>query len=359
MNCMLIYLLAYPGIRFFQSRERFFYRYKMTVLINILISVGTAALSVFLVLCMNDKLTGRILGYITPVVVLGGGLYLYFFVRGGKIDLSCWKYAIRICIPYIPHLLSLHLLNSMDQIMIRQICGAEDTALYSLAYMCGAVITILLASMNEAFSPWLGDKLYRQEYREIRKVSKKYILIFSVLAYGAMLAAPEILLVLGGRSYLAAKYVLPPVTMGCICQFLYTMFVNIEQIRKKTVGMAIASVSAALLNYVLNAVFIPQYGYIAAAYTTLAGFAWLLLSHMLIVYKMRMSHVYDYKFIAAVVFVSFAFCIFVNVLYKNNAFRYIILGAYLIALLIIIWFFRDKFQNLICIILKKEKDKKK
>ena len=74
-----------------------------------------------------------------------------------------------------------------------------------------------------------------------------------------------------------------PVAMGCVCQFMYTLYVNIEQYKKKTVGMAIASVTAALINYALNALFIPKYGYIAAAYTTLFGYLVLFIIHMLIV----------------------------------------------------------------------------
>ncbi|MCI8566631.1 MAG: oligosaccharide flippase family protein [Lachnospiraceae bacterium] len=357
LNCMLIYLLTYPGLRFFQIRERCFYRYKATVLTNILLSIGTAVLSVFLVVCMSDKLTGRIIGYVAPAIFMGTIVYAFFFIHERKIDLSCWKYAIHICIPYIPHLLSLHILNSMDRIMIRQICGAEDTALYSLAYMCGSIITILLVSMNEAFSPWLGDKLYRKEYGVIRIFSKKYILLFFCLAYGAILAAPEILLILGGESYLEAKYVMPPVAMGCMCQFVYTMFVNIEQINKKTIGMAIASVSAALINYGLNAIFIPKYGFIAAAYTTLAGFIWLLLSHMFIVYKMKMSKVYDYAFIGIVMLVSLGFSILANGLYRKNGLRHIVLGVYIISLIFVAIYFKKLIKKVIAIILKKEPSK--
>ena len=69
---------------------------------------------------------------------------------------------------------------------------------------------------------------------------------------GIMLIVPEFLLIMGGQSYIEAIYVMPPVAFGCVCQFIYTMHVNIEQFKKKTVGMAIASISAAGLNYLLN-----------------------------------------------------------------------------------------------------------
>ena len=46
-------------------------------------------------------------------------LYIVIFWRGKKINLSYWKYALPICLPFIPHLLSLTVLNSMDKTIMR------------------------------------------------------------------------------------------------------------------------------------------------------------------------------------------------------------------------------------------------
>ena len=125
---------------------------------------------------------------------------------------------------------------------------------------------------------------------------------------------------------------MPPVAMGCICQFLYTMMVNIEQIKGKTVGMAFASMAAAVTNYVLNLLLIPRFGYIAAAYTTLVGYLLLLGLHMWIVYRMGMSHTYSYRFIVGMLIVTSIFTLLVNAIYAIRVVRYILLLGYLIVL---------------------------
>lgn len=323
MNLILIYCFFYETVNIFQMSERFQYRYKRAVFIALLVSVSTAILSVLLVLNMQDRLTGRILGTVIPPSVIGVFIVFYFIKNGNGIDFTVWKYALKICIPFVPHLLSLTFLNSVDRIMITRICGAEDNAMYSVAYTCGHMVTILLTSLNGAFSPWLGDKLHEKKFDEIKKISKYYIGMFCVLAVGLMLLAPEILLIMGGHRYLEAKYVMTPVAMGCVCQFLYTLFVNIEQYMKKTVGMAFASVSAALLNYILNAIFIPQYGYYAAAYTTLAGFLFLLLVHMLLVKKLGYGQVYSYSFVGLITLIMMIITMGVNLLYGYITIRYI------------------------------------
>ena len=336
INCSLVYLLLHPAVQLFQCRERYNYRYKMSVALSLGMSLGTALLSVILVLLLNDRLTGRVLGHVLPTLFVGGTIYAFLIIKGKRIDVKCWRYAIKICLPYIPHMLSLTLLNTMDRVMIKQICGATDTALYSLAYSCGTIITLLISSMNGAFAPWLGDKLNEKDFASIRGFSRIYIGLFCALALGIMLGTPEVLLILGGTEYLPAVYCIPPIAMGCVCQFIYTMFVNVEQFSKKTVGMAIASMSAALFNYILNSLLIPRYGYVAAAYTTLASFMWLLIAHMYLVYRLKLSQIYEYKFIAGVVVVMCGLTAGGNWLYTNTLVRWIVIILYVAVLLVVL-----------------------
>lgn len=331
LNAMLVYLFFSPAVLLFQDRERFRFEYKKTVAASLFVSLGTTVLSVVLAVCAGNRLNGVILGYILPTVVLGAALWFRLAVKGRIIRIRCWKYALPICLPYIPHILSMTMLNTMDKTMITSWCGAEDNAMYSIAYTCGSAVSLLAMSLNSAYSPWLGEKLEQntpESFREINRFSRVYIAAFFVTAVGIMAVAPEILYILGGRRYLEAKYVLAPISMGCVCQFLYTMFVNVEQYKKKTVGMAVASVAAALVNLVLNCIFIPRLGYLAAAYTTLAGYLCLLLAHMYLVRRMKLDGVYSFRLVLITVVCGIAVMIGMTALYRSNPLRYLFLGIY-------------------------------
>ena len=115
------------------------------------------------------------------------------------------------------------LLNAMDRIMIDRWCGSEQTALYSLAYNCGAIVTLLLNSINSAFSPWLGEKLSENKSDEVRAFSKVYISGFIVFSFGIMLIAPEVLLLLGGKNYYEAIYVMT----SCFYGMYLSIFVHV------------------------------------------------------------------------------------------------------------------------------------
>ncbi len=347
INSMFVYLLFLPAVNLFQTREQFFYRYKTSVLLSFLLSIGASVLSVVFVINFENRLDGRILGYILPTILIGMVLYVLIWRRGIRIDFSDWGYALKICVPYIPHLLSLTVLGSTDRIMITKICGEGDTALYSVAYNVAMIITMLLSALNGAFSPWLGEKLAKKEYKDIRKVSKIYICIFVYLVIGIMLLAPEVLMIMGGKAYMSAKPVMIPVILGCMCQFLYTLFVNVEQFSKKTVGMAFASMSAALLNYGLNMWLIPKFGYIAAAYTTLIGYMWLLVIHMILVRFMKMSQVYSYRFVLVIIVFMCSVSFGMRYLYNNILMRYVIICIYILFLIYAGWKNRNQVLKII------------
>ena len=198
---------------------------------------------------------------------------------------------------------------------------------------------------SNAFSPWLGEQLSKSNYKKIRQVSSPYAVIFSFIACGIVLLTPEILFILGGNSYMEAKWVIPPVAAGCIMQFLYCMYVNVEQYEKKTRAMALASVAAALINLVLNYIFINKYGYIAAAYTTYIGYLFLLLMHMYLVKRIGMKNLYNNKIIVGVVIVVSAFMIAVNFLFYNNVLRYLFGSIYFIAIIFIVIRYKNFTQT--------------
>lgn len=138
-----------------------------------------------------------------------------------------------------------------------------------------------------------------------------------------------------------------PVSMGCICQFLYTLFVNVEQFKKKTIGMAFASAVAAIVNLTLNYIFIPQIGYLAAAYTTLVGYLCLLCIHMYLVYRLKLNNVYSYRFVWGAVFVGMCAMILITLSYSMPAIRYIALGIYCLLLFLLFFKFKDQVLKLV------------
>ena len=125
-------------------------------------------------------------------------------------------------------------------------------------------------------------KIRDGEYKNIGKVSYTLLCIVAALNIILMICAPEIIAIMAPPSYNEAIWVIPPVAMSVYFMFMYSLFANFEFYYEKTHFMMIASVSGAILNIVLNYIFIRIYGFIAAGFTTLACYIFYCVAHYLV-----------------------------------------------------------------------------
>lgn len=355
IHLMFLYLLVTPAYSMLITKHRAFYRYKTFVTLTGVSLVSATLTSLLLVVLMENKFTGRLLGNYVPHIVMNLIIFVYLIAKGKRIKIKYWKYALIICLPLVPHNLSLYLLSSSDKILITKMCGSEYTAIYSIAYSCYHIITILFDSMNKAWAPWLLESLHKENYAAIKKNSKIYIGVFMALIAGVLMLVPEIIYIFGGKKYQEAIYCLPPLAASCAFQFIYTMYVNIEFYKKKTFGVAGATIIASLINIGLNFIFIPmnpEKSFVIAAYTTLAGYIILFILHYFIVNRMKMSFVYDIGYIIKMLFVILTVSGIMNILYMYIVIRYIVVLIYGAIAVYFIYKYRDIIKG---ILLKKKK----
>lgn len=349
IHLMYLSIIFSSALNIFQAKQRIDYEYKKSVIVAFLTSILTVFVSILLVLLMNNKLNGRIIGQTFPAIFVNICLAFFLIKKGKKFNYDYAKYAVTICLPYIPHLLAMNILSQYDRIQINKICGPTFTALYSMAYSCALIINIFLNSLNNAWSPWLGEKLNEKKYLDIKTASRKYLLIFLAIGILIFFITPEILLIIGGKKYSTAIYVMPPIIAGSIFQFIYTLYVNIEMFEKKVWRVALATGVAAIINIFLNQIFIEKYGYIAAAFTTMFCYMILCLFHYLNVKRLKLTMVYDTKFIILVMLATLLLMVVTYLIYDNYIVRYILILIYIIFAIL----FVKKNKTNILLILKK------
>lgn len=347
IHIMFIYMLTAPSLQIFQAKNRIFMQYKSATFLTISSSIISVIISIIFVFLANDKLFGRIFGQEITLILFNTTIFVWILLKGKSFNVNYAKYALLIALPLIPHLLAGNLLGSSDKIVIQKLCGSKDLAFYSLAFNCASLARVLWDSLNQAMIPWLFDKLSMKEYKKISKISKYYVFLFMIVALGIMLFVPEVILVFGGKQYLDAKYVMPPIIMGSCFQFVYALYVNIEMYKKKTFSVSIGTLLATSLNIPLNYFFVEKFGYIAAAYTTLFCYGLLLLFHYLIVRYMNMHIVYFNKYNAIILSLMCIITLLMNYVYQIELLRRILLSVYIFALLFTILHYRNDIKRLI------------
>lgn len=335
IHLIFTYFLFYPAIEMFQTKNRILYKYKLSTFLSVGSVVVSTLLSLLGVLLLQNRYIGRLFGYYTPLIIVNLCIYIYILKKSKKISVKYWKYAISISLPLVWHTLSTNILNSSDRVMINNMCGATANAFYSVAYSCAMIVQILWTSMNSAWSPWAFEKMDEQDYKTLKKASIPYIIFFGIIVLGFMLLAPEVIWIMGGESYLSAVYVIPPVMVAYVFQFVYSLYVNIEIYSKKSIYIATGTTCAAIINIVLNLIFIPSFGYIAAAYTTLAGYVALFLIHFAFVKKIKKERWYNTKFNFLFLFVFLIIMLLCNVLYSFSYLRFLVIGGIMLSVLLL------------------------
>lgn len=99
-----------------------------------------------------------------------------------------------------------------------------------------------------------------------------YVHLMTYAMVALILVGPEILKIFADQRYWEGMSIIPPIALANYMIFMYTMYVYIEHYYKKTVYITKNTLIAAGLNVILNFILIPKYGYVAAAYTTLASY---------------------------------------------------------------------------------------
>ena len=336
INLVFVYLMCYPAMQMFLIKNQINYNYKSTIVVSLISSFLSTFFSILFTVYFIGGLRGRIVGYFVPLIICNFVLYILLIKKGKSISTKYWKYALLISFPLIWHLLAGYILNSSDRIMITSLISAEANALYSVPYMLSMVVSLLWSSMNNAWSPWAYEKMDKKEYNELFSKSKPYTIFFLVIVMLFILVGPELLFIMGGKNYLQAKYIIPPVMIGYTFQFIYSLYVNIEFYHKKQFNIAISTMTAAIINIILNFLLLKKFGYIIAAYTTLIGYIVLLFMHYLSVRKLNCEGWYDTKFFVKICLLSLCSIPVFILLYKYNVIRYIFIGLLFITAVVFI-----------------------
>ena len=211
----------------------------------------------------------------------------------------------------------------MKQIMITKICGEDETAVYTVAYTVATILLILWNSVDATYAPWIYQKMENKEYQSIGKRAQQILSVFLVGAIVATLFAPEIMMFLAPASYLEGVYIIPAVSAGVFFIAVYSLYMRIELYLKKMHTVTIGTVTAAIANLALNALFIPKFGYYAAAYTTLFCYALLSVFHFLNVKRLGYAHIYKNRFVLGISVLMILLIMAVSLVYRYPIIRYI------------------------------------
>ena len=273
-------------------------------------------------------------------LIVGLILAVYILSKGKTlIDPPLWKKTVRFALPLIPHYLGFAFLNGTDKLMINAMVGTDKAGIYSLAAVISTIGVLLWSALCVTVTPFVNEMLGQKNYRKISDCILPLLLLIGIVCVLVSLLAPEVIWVLGTKEYMEGIYVVPATVAGVFLHVVYDIFSNVSFFHKKNVRIMLATLFAAVLNIVLNYIFIQQYGYVAASYTTLLSFLLLAVLHYFCAKTIIHESILDLKKTLLLSAVVVAGCVGCSFLYEVRLLRY----AFCLGLLAVIYLYRKSF----------------
>ena len=336
---MFLSFLLEPAFEFWKTRQRFDFKYKLLCVFVILVMIFSPVCAIAgIFLFPGSKVTARIVGAQLMTLAICIGCYILELVRAkGKTKFSYWKYAFFYNLPLIPYFLSSYILSSSDRLMIAYYCGEDKAGIYGIAYTMSAVVNIVWSSVNATMIPTIYKRCDEKRMHTLSEFVIPVIMGYAAICIMIVLMAPEVIAFLAPSSYGEGMYVIPSVVGGVFYMSIFSIFSNVIYYHKKPKYVMGAGVAAAVVNFILNMIFIPTVGYLAAGYTTLAAYLVEVVWAYIAMKKVTGSSVYDMKKLVIIGSGVLVTSVAVPLLYPYLIIRVLILAG----LLLVLWKNKD------------------
>ncbi len=204
------------------------------------------------------------------------------------------KRLVKTALPIIPHNLGHILLSSSDRIVM-SILGVSVTniGLYTNGYQIGEIANTIIVGFFTALSPTIQKKIRAKDQKAMCYVYRLSILTISFFIFCCMMFMKEFYVIFIRNESMQPAYLIAIIICSgyLVSTSLYLFLSTSIFIKKDTHKILYLTFYPAILNLILNFVFIPVYGYMAAIYTSIISY-WIifLLPFLLPSFKERIKY---------------------------------------------------------------------
>lgn len=183
--------------------------------------------------------------------------------------------AIKFGLPLVFVTIGYYLLNLSDRYIIKYLLGAEAVGLYGFGYRIAGVLNMLLIlPFNLSLMPITYKIFGQQDDKRYFSKMMTYSTFFFIWGFVFLsLFSKELIDVFSARQdYYSAYYFIPVILLSYVFSGMRLTATLGMLLTKNTKNIAWITIGSALLNIILNFIFIPVYGLIAAAVNTLIAY---------------------------------------------------------------------------------------
>lgn len=229
-------------------------------------------LSLIAVLVCAMGAEGRILA-IALAICASALAAVWLLRRDGLLRLKLWnvpyaKEALAFGLPLMPHTLGGFLLFSADRFVINANLGLSGAGVYAVAAQLISVMGMVFGAVNNAYVPWLFQRLKDDVPAEKRQIVRYTYIWFGLIILSvacAFLVGPSLVVLIAGDEFAEAGSVIGWLALSQAFVGMYLMVTNYIFFSKKTVYLSFATLLSGVINLVLLPFMVVSYGLKGAA----------------------------------------------------------------------------------------------
>lgn len=240
-------------------------------------SIFMAFFSCLFILVFEMGLTGLLLGYaasyllVSLVIIFNGHLCNSFSIH--SFSFSSLKELLRYSIPLIPNSVSWWIVNVCDRTIIANILGAAFNGVYAIATKIPAICTSLFSVFHLSWQQSASEEVGSSDYSYyVKNVFNNIVKILTSVCIVVMATNFLFFYIFFDERYFAGYYQSPilivAILISFLTQFLGGVFISYEETKVN----GITTFIGAVLDVIINLLFLKTIGLYAASISTLVSY---------------------------------------------------------------------------------------
>lgn len=238
----------------------------MTVILNVIFIV-------FLSFGVKGMFSATIIAKIITIMYLIWSQRIWQYIKSDCFSIKMFKAIFRYSFPLVPNQLSWWVMNVSDRTIISTFLGITVNGIYSVANKFSSIFitfyNIFNLAWTESVSLHINDD--DRDYFLTTTINIMFNL-FSTICLSIIIVMPIEFPIMVDKSYDVAYNHIPILLIGALFQVIVGLYSVIYAAKKDSKAIAKTSMMSAIINIVLNLVFIKFIGLYAASFSTMIAY---------------------------------------------------------------------------------------
>ena len=245
---------------------------------SMLVGITNGVISIITTVVFRSGITGiliaNIVAHCVGVIYIFIAMKMYKQIKLSRRDRKTLKELLRFSIPMIPNDISYWVISISDRVLIFMFLGDAFNGIYAASAKFPTLIVTVYNMFNLSWMETVSAHVKDADAKQY--LSKTYNTIVKLFAFVCMLAIaviPFIFNIIVGENFAESYQYIAVLILGAFFNITVGMLGSVYIGYKKTKEMAKTTMLAAVINIVVNLIFIKFIGIWAAVISTVAAYA--------------------------------------------------------------------------------------